>query len=120
MADRMMVVYIVGPFRAKSHWEVQLNVRRAETMALEVAKLGAMPLCPHKNTENFDGLLTEKFWIEGTKELLRRCNAMILLPDWPRSEGTRGEITEAHGLGIFVANNLAELREWLEKKKEQS
>lgn len=119
MAARMKVVYIIGPFRGKSHWKVQQNVRRAEEMALEVANLGAMPLCPHKNTENFDGLLTSDFWIEGTKELLRRCDAAIVLPGWQLSKGSVGEIEEAARLGFFLANNLDQLREWLAAKQRE-
>jgi hypothetical protein len=119
MAAKMKVVYIIGPFRGKSNWDVQQNVRRAEAMALEVARLGAMPLCPHKNTENFDGLLTGEFWLEGTKELLRRCDAAIVLPGWPASAGSVGEIEEAAVRGIFIANNLDELRGWLEAKRRE-
>ena len=97
----MKVVYIIGPFRGKSHWEVAENVRNAERLGLEVAKLGAMPLIPHKNTENFDGLLTDEFWIEGTKELLRRADAAITVAaigiDYTKSEGERGRGTRDGG-----------------------
>jgi len=119
MAARMKVVYIIGTFRGKSNWEVKQNVRRAEGISLEVAKLGAMPLCPHKNTENFDGLLSDDFWIEGTKELLRRSDAAIALPGWPASMGSVGEVEEAAVRGIFLANNIDELREWLEAKRRE-
>jgi hypothetical protein len=43
---------------------------------------------------------------------------MVLLPTWHDSQGSIGEVSEACRLGIYVANNIAELRGWLEGKKE--
>lgn len=107
------IVYVAGRFRGPTNWDVQQNVRRAEVLSLEVARLGAMPLCPHKNTQHFDGLLTPEFWIEGTKELLRRSDAVIVLPDSDDSVGTKGEIMEANHLGIPVFYSLKDLAQWL-------
>ena len=114
----MKVVYIIGPFRGKSHWEVAENVRNAERLGLEVAKLGAMPLIPHKNTENFDGLLTDEFWIEGTKELLRRGDAAITVAaigiDYTKSDGSLGEVIEMEKiLKRPVFHYLHSLQQWL-------
>lgn len=98
----MKVVYIAGPFRAPTRWEVVGNIRRAEEVALQVASLGAMPLCPHTNTANFDGALTDGFLLEGTLELMRRCDAVILVSGWRASAGTKGEIAEARRLQLPV------------------
>lgn len=96
----MKVIYIAGPFRGATPWDVAENVRNAERWALEVAKLGAMPLCPHANTAHFDGQCTGQFWLDGTLELLRRCDAAIFIPGWPPSAGSRGEFDECQRLGI--------------------
>ena len=113
----MKVVYVIGPFRAKTHWDVRLNVLVAERLGLEVSKLGAMPLIPHKNTENFDGLLDENFWVEGTKELLRRCDAAITVAAigerWEHSRGSIGEVQEMDRLARPVFHALADLEKWL-------
>lgn len=113
----MKIVYVIGPFRAKTRWGVILNVRNAELLGLEVAKLGAMPLIPHNNTKNFDGLLDEEFWVEGTKELLRRCDAAITVAaiDLPydKSTGSRGEVREMVSLGRLVFHTLQGLEDWL-------
>ena len=115
----MKVVYIIGPFRGKSHWEVSENVRNAERLGLEVAKLGAMPMIPHKNTENFDGLFADEFLIEGTKELLRRSDAAITVMamgiDYKKSQGSMGEVIEmTERLRRPVFHALPELRRWLD------
>jgi Domain of unknown function (DUF4406) len=50
-----------------------------------------MPLCPHANTAHFDGLLTAEFWLEGTMELLERCDGAVFIPGWRASKGSRTE-----------------------------
>jgi len=109
----MRVIYIAGPFRGASTWDIECNVRRAEAVALEVAKLGAMPLCPHTNTRFFHGQLDDAFWLGGTLELMRRCDALLLLPDWERSSGTRGEKTAAEGTSMPIFSSLGDLEWWL-------
>lgn len=104
---------MAGPFRASTPWQIQQNIRRAEELSLEVAKLGAMPLCPHKNTENFHGLLTDEFLLNGTMDLLRRCDAVVLCDGWKQSIGTRGEVEEAKRLGIPVYQDIDDLDDWL-------
>jgi hypothetical protein len=113
----MKIVYVIGPFRAPTNWDVCKNVRCAEALGLEVAKLGAMPLIPHKNTENFNGLLDDVFWIEGTQELLRRADAAITVEamgaNWKQSVGSVGEVKEMTKLGKPTFHSLDSLKLWL-------
>ena len=111
----MKVVYIAGPYRGDNAYVVHRNVNRAERMAMRVAKAGGMPLCPHCNTRNFDGTLTDVFWLEGTLELLRRCDALVLINGWRRSSGARKEHEEALALGmpIFEEASFSDLEKWL-------
>jgi len=110
----MKVVYVAGPFTAKTAWDIENNIRRAEELGFEVAKAGAMPLIPHANTRWFHGQCTAEFWYEGTLELLRRCDAIILVKDWDTSKGARGEEAEAKRLGlpVFYATQIGELHHW--------
>lgn len=111
------VVYIAGKFRADTTWERAENVREALRWALRVAEAGAMPLCPHANTELFFGQLTEEFWIPGTKALLAGCDASLFIPNWQLSEGARGEydFCEQHEIVTFEAPDLLSgmVREWV-------
>lgn len=99
----MKVIYVAGPFRGAHAWAVEQNVRRAEAVAYEVFAAGHVALCPHTNTRFFDGSLPDQIFIDGTLELMRRCDAVIVLPNYARSQGTRGEIAEAERLGKPVA-----------------
>jgi hypothetical protein len=109
----MKIVYIAGPFRGPTAWDIERNVRRAEELGFEVSKLGAMPLIPHTNTRFFHGNGTDAFWLEGTLELLRRSNAVITVDGWTNSSGARGEVVEARALSLPVFHDLHELAAWL-------
>lgn len=113
----MKVVYIAGPFRAKTGWLIEQNVRRAEELGLAVSRLGVAPLIPHCNTRNFQGEGEDSYWLEATMELLRRCDAMILVPGWEKSSGTRAEVNEAARIGIPVFHTLQALEGWLTIKE---
>lgn len=109
----MKVIYVAGPFRGPSAWEIECNIRRAETLALEVWRLGAAALCPHTNTRFFQNAAPDSVWLEGDLELLRRCDAVILTEDWVRSSGARAEVEFADKLGLPVFHTLKQLKDLL-------
>jgi len=98
----MLVVYIAGPFRGSNAWEIECNIRRAETLGLEVWRVGAAVICPHANTRFFQGAAPDSVWLEGTLAILRKCDVVLLTKDWKRSEGARKEKIEAESLGIPI------------------
>lgn len=99
----MMVIYVAGPYRAGSAWYVEQNVRRAEMVSYYIWASGHVAICPHTNTRFFDGSLPDQVFVDGTLEMMRRCDAVIVLPNHEGSVGTRGEIAEAERLGMPVA-----------------
>lgn len=105
-AATVPVIYIAGPFRGADAWQIEQNVREAEGYGHMVANAGAMPLIPHANTRFFHGTQTERFWLEGTLELLRRCDGLLLSPKWVVSTGSRGEKAEAEKLGLPIFEAL--------------
>lgn len=114
----MKVVYVAGRFRAGTHWGVVQNVRAAEAVALEVWRAGAAALCPHLNNQNFEGALPDEVWLTGALELLRRCDAMILVPGWEESRGTLKEVEEAKTRSMPVFQRVDQLATWLKAKED--
>jgi hypothetical protein len=91
-------------------------VRRAEdAAAVLVIEFGIMPMIPHANTRYFHGMGDDSFWIDGTLELMRRCDALYLIDGWEKSSGARGERVEAERLEmpIFTSENHLRLRRWV-------
>jgi hypothetical protein len=105
----MMVVYVAGKFRGPDHWAIAENIRAAERVALEVWRLGFACICPHTNTAHFQGAAPDAVWLEGDLEMLRRCDAVVVVPGWEESEGARSEVALARSRGMPVLT-LDELR----------
>jgi hypothetical protein len=106
-------VYIAGKFRGPDSWAMEQNIRAAETLALEVWRLGAAALCPHTNTRFYQGAAPDQVWLDGDLELLRRCDALLTVDNWLDSVGAREEVRFARAAGIPVFHTLAELQAWL-------
>ncbi|MDI1346314.1 MAG: DUF4406 domain-containing protein [Pseudolabrys sp.] len=97
---RRPLVYIAGPYRASTEREVVLNIRRAEEAAIEVWKAGGVAICPHLNTALFGGVLPDETWLSGDIEILRRCDAILMVGKWQDSKGARDELLFACDQGI--------------------
>lgn len=85
------VVYVAGPYRGANAYEVELNIREAEAATFELAKAGIVAFCPHTMFRHFDGTLTDEFWLLASSELMLRCDYLLLLTGWRKSEGCKAE-----------------------------
>lgn len=112
---RKKVIYIAGPFRAANAWEVELNIRCAEELALEVWRVGGVALCPHLNTRHFSGTMPDEVWLAGDLELLHRCDAVMLVPGWESSKGANHEVAVAinNGIRVFYEEDFLKLKKWI-------
>jgi hypothetical protein len=109
----MKVIYIAGPYRAPSEWDVVLNIRSAEAAALNVWRNGGAAICPHKNTAMFGGACPDEGWLQGDLEILRRCDAVFAIDLWWESVGAKAEIELAGSLGIPVLYKFKEVKDFL-------
>lgn len=105
------VVYVAGPYRAVSRKGIELNIQAARAVGLLCCRKGWSPIIPHANTGHLDELdptIGDEFWLASTMELLRRADAVVLVPGWELSSGTRDEITEAQlrGIPVYHAEHL--------------
>lgn len=107
------VIYIAGPIRADSPWLREQNIRRAEALALEAWHAGAACLCMHSQGRFYDDGHYE-MWIEGDLEILARCDAVLVTPDWEKSQGARAEVAHAKKIGVPVIHSLPALRLFVE------
>ena len=116
----MKLIYLAGPYRAATVWQMVANIRRAEALALLVWQAGAACICPHKNTALFDGADDDSLWLQGDLEMLRRCDAVICTDDWKNSTGARAEVALAKELDIPVFETIQTLRHWLAESNENA
>lgn len=129
---KIKIVYVAGPFsptkkqkpeRAESRGLgdkqfhrmcVEENIYRASLLGLEVAKIGLCPMIPHANTAlpEFEDVQPYQFWIEATKEQLRRCDAVIFADGWQDSGGSVGEHELAMALAMPIFKTIDDLKTW--------
>lgn len=109
----MKAIYTVGPFRADTPWGVEQNIRRAEGVAIWIAKAGGLPVCPHTMFRFFDKSMPDDFWLRATLSLMARCDAIYMLDGWENSEGSIAEFNAAPSLGVVRLEHWQDLTEYL-------
>lgn len=116
--DDIFVCYIAGPFRGKDSWEMEQNIRRAEALALEVWRTpGCAAVCPHSNTRYFQGVLPDERWLDGDLAILKKCDGVLMTPDYQRSYGAKAELLFALNHSIPIFFDMEQVREHVELLK---
>lgn len=119
MKHRDIVIYIAAPYRAEQEYQVYHNIEAARTMAQDVWRLGATALCPHLNTAFFGGLVEDRCFLDGSAELLTRCDAAYFYPAWQRSAGCREEHTICEERAIPLLYSAAQVYQYIISRTEQ-
>jgi len=101
---RKPVVYVAGPYRGPTEAAVFANILAAREASIGLWRLGFAPICPHLNSLLMGGAVTDSDFLQGDIEILARCDAVLLLPNWNSSEGASGERNFAvrEGLPLLV------------------
>lgn len=97
-----MIVYLAGPYRADPHDGIEANIQAARKAAIALWEAGYVVICPHLNTAHFevDCDVPEETYLLGDLEILRRCDAVVLMLDWYSSRGARIEVVAAEDADI--------------------
>jgi len=101
----MRIIYVAGPYRAKTIFGVVINILRARWVAIKLWKWGYSVICPHMNTALFphEGKIN---YIKGDIEIIDRLreghDLMVLLPGWQKSAGTKAELERAHNIALKI------------------
>jgi hypothetical protein len=100
----MKLAYIAGPYTADGPIGIAANVRRAAEVAAAVAAKGYAIFCPHTNSYLVDRIQQRPYdyWLQMDLAFLERCDLLVLVPDWEKSDGTAKEIASARDNGIPV------------------
>lgn len=110
----MRVVYVSGPYRARTIFGVFLNIWKARRVAMELWKRGYAVICPHMNTAFFPqgaafaGKEEENHinYVRGDiamiNRMIPRYDVIAMLPGWENSEGAIEEFQVAMKRGLLV------------------
>jgi hypothetical protein len=98
----MKLAYIAGPYRAETTQGIITNIMKARAVAVKYWQLGYSVICPHMNTALFDGLAPDTVWLEGDFEMLKRCDVIVMLPEYTKSKGALQELEVAKEAGLDI------------------
>jgi len=104
----MILVYVAGPYRAKTPRGIVENIRKAEAVAIKYWKRGYAVICPHLNTALLDGVAPDEVWLKGDLEMLGRCDIIVMMRGWENSKGATAEHNYAKEMGIQVIYDAVE------------
>ena len=119
----MKLVYIAGPYMGSNYHETESYIAYARGWAERVARAGHAYYCPHLNNGHFDAIapdVPKDFWREMNVNILRRCDAVLLLPGWDTDEATQRDVHYAETWGIPVAVDVDQIGELPARKAEKS
>ena len=90
-----MIVYVAGPYRGKTEADVARNIKQAREIGVALWDMGITAIVPHLNTAYMEHDCSvddvDRVFLDGDLEILARCDAIVLTPDWSASEGATGE-----------------------------
>jgi len=120
--EKMIKVFICGPFRDALKEQIQRNISTAEVVALHYWRKGYNVYCPHLNSGAFHGKAPDRVFLRAALEELESSRVVVVLPGWESHEGCRAEVDLAHKLkkDIVFLSVEAVLEFWREADDENT
>lgn len=100
----MIACYVAARYRAPTINGIYDHIEQARRCAVDLWQAGACALTPHLNSAFMDGAAPDATFLEGGLELLRRCDALVVVIDREaHSSGVRAELelAEREGMPVF-------------------
>ena len=98
----MKLVYIAGPYTARTLIGKLINIYRARKVAKVLWAKGYSVICPHSNSAFMDKSAPVEQFYKGTLQMLKNCDYIVMLKGWSKSKGSRAELKCAYDSGISV------------------
>lgn len=110
-------IYVAGPYSADNIIQILENIQMGNRACTKLLLSGFAPFCPWHNYQFQLALqdgekLTVEDYYRHTMAWLEVSDAVLVLPNYEKSQGTLKEIVRAKELGIPVFYNIKTFQEW--------
>ena len=109
-------VYIAGKYTATDLLSVELNVSKAQELAITCAKEDILYFCPHTHSRLMDFYVPEvtwEYWMRcDMKVISTLCNCMLMISNYKDSKGALLEEKKAKELGYPIFYNIDDFLTW--------
>lgn len=109
----MKLIYIAGPYRNDTEYKVWQNIMFARDAAIQVWRDGGVPIVPHLNSMLMGGIVPIEQFLDGDCEIIKRCDALLIIGLWSTSRGSLVERKCAEDNEIPVFTLLGDVREFI-------
>lgn len=88
-----MIIYLAGKYTG----DIDANIAAARKVAIELWEKGYTVICPHLNCAHFEQDCKCEYYeyLQGDFEIIERCDAVVMLPGWHDSVGSKREFEHA-------------------------
>lgn len=96
-----MLVYLAGKY---TQGNIEENIAVARKAAIDLWEKGYFVICPHLNTAHFevDCKASYEDYMAGDLEMVKRVDAIVMLPNWVDSPGAKRELRHAARNGVPI------------------
>ena len=99
------IVFISGAYRGATISDVSDNIATARKYAVKYWKMGYTVICPHLNSAFMDGIVPDSSFLDGDLEMLRRCDCIVMIPNYHLSSGAVKELDFARSHNIEIIHD---------------
>jgi len=109
----MKRIYVAGPYSANNVLDVLKNIGRGQSACADLFSLGYAPFCPWHDKSYVIDRYTDDFTVQQFYDYsmawLEVSDAVLLIGDWGKSNGTQLEVERARELKIPVFIDIADI-----------
>jgi len=112
---KKLVVAVIQP-RELARLESRVQQRMACQVVIDLSRAGVAPMLLAGAMQFQDATLDRLDWYENACELIARCDAVMVLPDWDKFTDSHQLRDFASDCGLRIFERIEDVKVWAEER----